>query len=80
MDPEEQHPPHLSQTSRGAKSSIHHAKKNTSTEPDQKSSMKSSMLWSIYDFGTTNDNENVGEVEPAGAHGSSMTRMGKKNS
>ena len=27
VDPEEQHLPHLSQTSRGAKSSTHHAKK-----------------------------------------------------
>ena len=77
-EPEEQHPPHLSQTSRGAKSSTHHAKKNTSTKPDRKLSTKSHALWSIYDFGTDDDSDNVGEVKPAGAQGSGMMRMGNK--
>ena len=78
MDPEEQHLPHLSQASRGTKSSTHHAKKNTFTEPNQKLSTKNHVPWSIYDFGTDNDNDNVGEVEPARAHGSGMMRMGNK--
>ena len=77
-EPEEQHPPHLSQTSRGAKSSTHFAKKKTSTKPDRKSSTKSHALWSIYDFGTDDDSDNVGEVKPAGAQGSGMMRMGYK--
>ena len=33
VDPEKQHPPHLSQTSRGTKSSTHHAKKKLSQSP-----------------------------------------------
>ena len=36
------------------------------------------MLWSIYDFGTDNDNDNVGEVVPAVAHGSGIMRMSNK--
>ena len=41
--------------------------------------MKSCVLsWSIYDFGTDDDNDNVDEAEPTGAHSSGMMRMGKK--
>ena len=40
--------------------------------------MKSHMLWSIYDFGTDNDSDNVEKVEPARAHSSGMMRMGNK--
>ena len=41
-------------------------------------STKSRVLWLIYDFGTDDSSDNVGEVEPAGAHGSGMMRMGNK--
>ena len=34
--------------------------------------------WSIYNFGTDNDHDNVDEVAPTGAHSSGMIRMGKK--
>ena len=40
--------------------------------------MKNCVPQSIYDFGTDNDNDNVGEVKPARAHGSGMMRMGNK--
>ena len=40
--------------------------------------MKNRAPWLTYDFGTDNDNDNVGEVEPARAHGSGRMRMGNK--